>query len=130
MHHQRERTVSDKGDGSEILRDAERELEEMGRDRDRAVRRGTQCVAVHRGARDDLARNAAARAGAVVDHHLLAEQLRHLRRIDSRCDVGGAARRLGYEHADGLDRILLRERGARSKRQDQKLRHEGHEATK
>src|SRR5439155_775255 len=58
-------------------------------------------------------RHDGAGAGAIFDHHLLPERLRHLREHRAREEVGRAARRVGHDQADRLRRISLRLRGRR-----------------
>ncbi len=52
----------------------------------------------------------AGRAGAVLDHDVLAERLAERRRDQPRDDVAGAARRIGDDDVDGAVREGLRGR--------------------
>jgi len=72
-------------------------------------------IAVGRGARDDFGADDAFRAGAVIDHDLLAESLREVVRDVARHDVVTAAGRLRHEQAD-RPRRKLRFRGRRGHR--------------
>ena len=71
-------------------------------------------VTIGRGTHDMLGGDVAMRAGAVLDHHGLAEKRLHLRRHQARGDVGGAARREAHDEADGAaGEGILRPHGRR-----------------
>ena len=74
-------------------------------DGERAVRAGEQRVAVGRRARRHLGAEAAARAGAVLDHEGLAERLAHALAAQPRDEVRIAAGRERHDHAHRLVRI-------------------------
>jgi hypothetical protein len=67
-----------------------------------------QRIAVGRGADHAIHPDDAAGAGRVLDNHLLAQELAHLRRNDTAYDVESAARRKRHHHDDRPCRIGLR----------------------
>src|SRR2546425_6034286 len=96
-------------------------LVEPGIDRMRRHRRHQQRVAVRRRFRDDIGADIAARAGPVLHHEWLSEQLRHSRTHDA-CD--GIRRTAGGERHHQPYRFrwiaVLRERKAKAERQANK----------
>ena len=90
-------------DRDEILQRIVAELRLHERiDGERSVRAGEQRVAVGRGFRRHVGAEAAARAGAVLDHDRLAEHLLHVLAGDARDEVGVAARRERHDQPDRL----------------------------
>jgi hypothetical protein len=75
-----------------------------------------QRVAIRRRLGCELARDNAGGAGAVIDDHLLAEDLAELRAEKPRQEIGRAARRGGRDQTDRAGRIVLRLRAERSER--------------
>ena len=67
-----------------------------------------QRVAVGRRLGDDVVADDGAGAGAVIDHHLLAELLGEFLRDDAADDVGAAARRRRHDQPDRAVRVILR----------------------
>jgi hypothetical protein len=67
-------------------------------------------VAIGRRFGDQITRDVAVRAGAILDDHGLSEALGQPRTDHARRHVGRTARRNGHDDADGLRRIRLRAR--------------------
>ena len=82
--------------------------EEARVDRERSRRAHQQRVAVGGALRDDVGADVAARAGPIVDQHLLREALGELLRDRARDDVGAAARRESDDEANRLGGVGLR----------------------
>src|SRR5712692_6260046 len=77
----------------------------------RSVRKYRVAVGIRLG--DDVGRDVARGPGAVVDDHLLAEQLRELMSDRARGGVGAAAGREADDHSNGFDRVILGRRLSR-----------------
>jgi len=115
VDHEDVRHLREQRDRHEILVDVVRQLREHVRiHRERADVADDDRVAVRLGARDLLHRDVACSARLVVDDHLLAERLRHLRRHRARDDLGAAARRERHDEPHRLRRPGLREGAARA----------------
>ena len=91
-----------------LLRIVAEVLVEADVDRERGAGRQQDGVAVGRGARDGVGRDAAAGAGAVLDHHRLLEDFLHLLGEDARHHVARAAGRKAEDQRDRLGRELGR----------------------
>jgi hypothetical protein len=97
---------------------------ERGRDRDAGLRRDEQRVTVRSGFGDEVRAYHAARAGPVVDDHVLAPCFAELLCEYPRYKVGRAAGGQADDHPHLLRREILRSRGAggepceQGKRQD------------
>ena len=107
-HHdvRQQRRGGDRGEMLERI-DVEARIE-RGRDAERAGRAEQQRVAVGVGGGGGLEADGGARAGAVLDDHLLAEACRHRLAGQPRHGVDRAARRERHDHLDRLVRIGLR----------------------
>ncbi|MNN55412.1 hypothetical protein D3C81_1702850 [compost metagenome] len=68
-------------------------------------------IAVRRGLGHGVHADIAARAGAVLDHHRLAQFLAHALAYRARHQVGGAAGSVGHDKADRPGRITVAGRG-------------------
>ena len=88
-----ERQERERRDRREILGEVEAEIGIDRRVRQVRGRTDVQGIAVRRRARDELRGDAAAGAGAALDHQLLAERLAHVGADQAGGDVGGRARR-------------------------------------
>jgi hypothetical protein len=77
-------------------------------DRDLAVGEKRERVAVGLRLRDEIGRDVAVRADAVLHHHRLADVLRELLADDARRDVGRPARRNRNQDGDRPRRELRR----------------------
>ncbi len=80
-------------------------------ERERAVAAHEQRVAVWRALRRGVGADVAVRAGLVLDHHRLAEGLRHFSADQARQEVVAAARGEGRDDVDRPVRIGLRRSG-------------------
>ena len=100
------RHADDEAHGGEIVLDVEVELVEQRTDGVRGEGE-EEGIAVGDGFRGRLGAERAARATAVLDHHLVSERFRQRLLQDARDDVGAAARRIRHDEAHGLDRPLL-----------------------
>src|SRR5262245_627519 len=120
MHHHPGRHVHQQAERREIPHRVVRELlHERGIDHEAACRDARR-VTVGRALRDDLCPDDAARAGAVVDHQRLAEDLAHFRRQQAEENVAVASRRRGIYHAYRLGWKRLRCSGARQRTPEHK----------
>jgi len=114
-------------DDAEIVRGRERDRHEILRHvvghvparvrqhRHVAALPAAERVAVRRRLGDQIEPEHAARPRPVLDHHLLAEPLAHLRRDEAAHDVHRLPRREGNNESDGLVGIALRIRHRRQK---------------
>ena len=113
-HHLRDR--------HEILVHVERQRAVERRADRQAVGGEEDGVAVGRRLGERIGREIAARAGAILHHHRLAELLGELVAEEPGQGVDGAAGRERHDDADGPVRIALRQRAAGRKRQRQTAR--------
>ncbi len=112
--HQQERRQADVGDRRQLTVDIVGGFLQQRIDRHRAARCRQQRVAVGRGLGRDVGAYHAARASAIVDHDLLAENFRDFLRHHAADEIRGLARRPWHDHAHRPVRIiLLRAHGAR-----------------
>ena len=88
----------------------------MRRDRQRRQVAARDGVAVGRGFRRNVDAEHAARAGAAVHHHLLAENVAQFLREDARENIGVRAGAVGQDVADGTVGVIARGVGGRGKR--------------
>ena len=108
-HHEHVRQQRYRGYRSEHFQRLEIELGiKRGRDRKRSGRPEQQRVAVRLGARRGLGTERGARAGPVLDDHLLSEPAGQLVRDQASHRVDRAARRKRHDHLDQPRGILLR----------------------
>ena len=98
-HHRHDGGKTDRGKACRVV--LQRRIDRR-HDRHGRYRAHQQGVTVGRGLRQQLAGQAAARAGLVVDDEGLAERLAHFRCHDARDDVGHTARRERDHHAQRL----------------------------
>jgi hypothetical protein len=104
--------------------------DQVRRDRERADVREVHEVAVGRALRRHVGGDVAARAGLVVDHHLLAEARAERALHHARDRVGAAARGEADDEADRAAWILRERRGAGERqRGDCKLQIDPHHTT-
>ena len=110
-------------DRREILDRIEGHFGEEARvDRERSRRAHQDRVTVGRGLGDDVGADIAARAGPVVDHHLLREAHGESLRDRARDDVGAAARGKGHDEADRLRGVGIGRRGRAQRRYRERSR--------
>ena len=127
MHHDDMRHGGGEADRREVVRRVIRQVGEKTR-RDRVDRNVAHHdgVAIRRRLRHMARGDGAGRAGPVVDHDRLAEQLGEPGLQDARHYIGAAARRKAHHHAHGLRRIVLRaRRGGREHEQCADQLHRG-----
>ena len=111
-HNEHAVRVDDQGDWGEVLQRIERELAVGERRNDHRARGADdQGVAVGCGAGPDLEADRPARAAAIVDHELLAERLRQLRRDDAGDGIERGPGRLRRDHPHRPAGIGLGNRG-------------------
>ena len=107
-------------------RDAERQVREQSRvDAQIAGRADENRMAIGRGFRDELGGDDAVRTCAIIDHHLLAEALRELRRQQPRDQIDSAARRKTNDNAYRLARVGLCACETRRRAHDQHIQDSG-----
>ena len=112
--------ATDQRDRREVL---DRVIGKLGiqRGADRiGLRREQKRVAVWRRLRHDVGADGRARAGLVVDDHLLAEPLRELLRDHAHRPVDRTARREGHDDAHRPRRIILRPRRGCAERNERR----------
>jgi len=100
MHDQRVRLRREYADGCQVAQHVDRHLAvEAGIDGDGGVGDAEQGVAIGRRLRGEFRADIAVRAGAIVDHELLARRVAERLAEHARDEIGAAARRIRHDHA-------------------------------